>query len=52
MRPSSSSAPRGHHGHATRTDEQRASYRERQNQELLAAARGTAHVGAVFEDDG
>jgi UPF0176 protein len=30
-----------------RTDEQRASYRERQHQEALAAARGEAHVGAV-----
>ena len=33
--------------HAERTDEQRASYRERQRQEALAAARGQAHIGAV-----
>ncbi|HZG10360.1 MAG TPA: rhodanese-related sulfurtransferase [Allosphingosinicella sp.] len=33
--------------HFGRTDEQRASYRERQRQELLAAARGEAHVGAA-----
>ncbi|MEO6387382.1 MAG: rhodanese-related sulfurtransferase [Croceibacterium sp.] len=33
--------------HAERSDEQRASYRERHRQELLAAARGRAHVGAV-----
>ena len=33
--------------HAKRTDEQRASYRERQRQEALAAARGEAHVGAM-----
>ncbi|RYE02206.1 MAG: rhodanese-related sulfurtransferase [Sphingomonadales bacterium] len=36
--------------HATRTDEQRARYAERQRQEQLAAARGEAHVGAVFRD--
>lgn len=30
-----------------RTEEQRASYRERQRQELLAAAKGRPHVGAV-----
>lgn len=36
--------------HAERTDEQRASYRERHRQALLAAARGEAHVGAVFAD--
>ncbi|MBC2665235.1 rhodanese-related sulfurtransferase [Novosphingobium flavum] len=35
--------------HGERTDEQRASYRERHRQELLAAARGVAHVGAVIE---
>ena len=33
--------------HSVRTDEQRASYRERQKQEELAAAQGRAHVGAV-----
>ncbi|WP_395337191.1 rhodanese-related sulfurtransferase [Novosphingobium sp. BL-8H] len=33
--------------HSERTDEQRASYRERHRQETLAAARGLAHVGAV-----
>ncbi|MET1753979.1 rhodanese-related sulfurtransferase [Novosphingobium sp. RD2P27] len=33
--------------YAERTDEQRASYRERHRQEALAAARGSAHVGAV-----
>ncbi len=33
--------------HSERTDEQRASYRERHRQELLAAERGEAHVGAV-----
>ncbi|QZH74188.1 MAG: rhodanese-related sulfurtransferase [Erythrobacter sp.] len=38
--------------HAERTEEQRASYRERQRQELLAAQRGYAHVGAVRDSDG
>lgn len=33
--------------HAERTDEQRASYRERQRQEALAAERGQTHVGRV-----
>ena len=33
--------------HATRSDEQRAAYRERHRQELLAATQGRAHVGAV-----
>jgi UPF0176 protein len=33
--------------HAERTEEQRASYRERHRQEGLAAALGRAHVGAV-----
>jgi UPF0176 protein len=33
--------------HATRTDAQRAAYRERHRQEALAAAQGRAHVGAV-----
>jgi UPF0176 protein len=33
--------------HAERSDEQRASYRERHRQETLAAARGLAHVGAA-----
>ena len=32
--------------HAERTDEQRASYRERQRQEVIAAAAGRLHVGA------
>lgn len=34
--------------HGERTDEQRAGYAERQRQEMLAAARGEAHVGAAF----
>ncbi|RVQ68814.1 rhodanese-related sulfurtransferase [Croceicoccus ponticola] len=33
--------------HGERTDEQRASYRERQRQEALAAERGRAHIGAI-----
>ncbi len=33
--------------HSERTEQQRASARERQRQELLAAARGHAHIGAV-----
>ncbi len=33
----------------SRTDEQRASYRERHHQEQLAAKRGEAHLGARFE---
>ena len=33
--------------HGTRTEAQRASYRERHRQEALAAARGEAHIGAV-----
>jgi len=33
--------------HDERSDEQRASYRERHRQETLAAARGVAHVGAA-----
>ena len=33
--------------HSERTEEQRASYRERHRQETLAAAQGRAHVGAV-----
>jgi UPF0176 protein len=36
--------------HASRTDEQRAGYRERHRQELLAAARGQAHVGAELPE--
>lgn len=32
--------------HSERTEEQRASYRERHRQELLAAAKGRAHIGA------
>ncbi|MDR7103330.1 rhodanese-related sulfurtransferase [Croceicoccus sp. BE223] len=40
--------------HAERTEEQRASYRERHRQEQLAAAQGRSHVGAVMvgPDDG
>jgi UPF0176 protein len=34
--------------HSERTEEQRASYRERHYQETLAAARGQAHVGAML----
>ena len=34
--------------HAERSDAQRASYRERHRQELHAAERGKAHVGAVY----
>lgn len=33
--------------HSERTEEQRASYRERHRQEMLAAEQGRAHVGAV-----
>ena len=33
--------------HSERTEEQRASYRERHHQEMLAAAQGRPHVGAV-----
>ncbi|PKP94211.1 MAG: hypothetical protein CVT77_03005 [Alphaproteobacteria bacterium HGW-Alphaproteobacteria-16] len=36
--------------HAERTDEQRARYAERHRQAMLAAARGEAHVGAVFAE--
>jgi UPF0176 protein len=36
--------------HSERTDAQRASYRERHRQELLAAQRGEAHVGAVHAE--
>lgn len=35
--------------HSERTDEQRASYRERHRQEMLAAEQGRAHVGARNE---
>lgn len=35
--------------HATRTDAQREGYAERHRQAILAAARGDAHVGRVFE---
>ncbi len=35
--------------HGERTDAQRASARERHRQEMLAAARGSAHIGAVFQ---
>jgi UPF0176 protein len=34
--------------HAERSDEQRAGYAERHRQTRIAAARGTAHLGAVF----
>ena len=37
--------------HDERSDEQRAAYRERQRQEMLAATRGMAHVGAVLEKE-
>ena len=37
-------------GAMKRTEEQRARYRERQRQEAIAKARGTAHVGAEFSD--
>ncbi|MEW9855345.1 rhodanese-related sulfurtransferase [Novosphingobium sp. M1R2S20] len=37
--------------YSERTDEQRASYRERHRQETLAAARGHTHVGAVYTPD-
>ena len=36
--------------HASRSDEQRAGYRERHRQEQLAATRGVAHVGAVLPE--
>ena len=42
--------------HATRSEEQRGSYRERHRQEALAAAQGRQHIGAVLggagDDDG
>jgi UPF0176 protein len=38
--------------HGTRDETQRAAYRERQRQELLAARQGRAHVGAVVNDMG
>ena len=38
--------------HGERDDQQRASYRERQRQELLAARQGRAHVGAVLAKAG
>ena len=38
--------------HAERTDEQRASYRERHRQEALAAARGQQHIGAELAGAG
>ncbi len=38
--------------YAERNDEQRAGYRERHRQELLAVARGEAHVGASFASRG
>ena len=36
--------------HASRSDDQRAGYRERHRQEQLAATRGVAHVGAVLPE--
>ncbi len=36
--------------HASRSDEQRAGYRERHRQEQLAAARGVLHVGATLAE--
>lgn len=36
--------------HGERTDAQRAGYRERHRQAMLAQARGEAHVGAVFPE--
>jgi len=36
--------------HGERTDEQRASARERHRQEMIATARGVAHVGAVLPE--
>ncbi len=36
--------------HDERTEEQRASYRERHRQELLAQRRGAAHVGAAMPE--
>jgi UPF0176 protein len=36
--------------HSERTDDQRASYRERHRQQALAAAQGRAHVGAVQDE--
>lgn len=38
--------------HGERSETQRAGYAERQRQALLAAARGEAHVGAVFPERG
>ncbi|WP_249276570.1 oxygen-dependent tRNA uridine(34) hydroxylase TrhO [Sphingomonas baiyangensis] len=38
--------------HPERSDDQRASYRERHRQELMAAKRGEAHVGATYPDPG
>ncbi|MDE2597352.1 MAG: rhodanese-related sulfurtransferase [Sphingomonadales bacterium] len=38
--------------HGERSDAQRAGYRERHKQELLAAARGVEHVGAVLPSAG
>jgi len=36
--------------HSERTEEQRASYRERHRQEMLAAAQGRSHIGATRGD--
>jgi UPF0176 protein len=36
---------------AERTEQQRAGYRERHRQEVLAAARGVAHVGALMTEE-
>jgi len=38
--------------HDARTEEQRIGYAERHRQERLAEARGEAHVGRVFDDEG
>lgn len=38
--------------HAERDEEQRAAYAERHRQEMLARARGEAHVGASFDSEG
>ena len=37
--------------HESRSDEQRAGYRTRQEQEMLARQRGTRHLGAELSDD-
>jgi UPF0176 protein len=58
LRPGNLAAPLYEEGvscaacHGERTDDQRASYRERHRQEGLAAARGQAHVGAALPNQG